>query len=1314
MARLTCAPTTLPMSRVVGPTPNRLRLWQQNLNKSRVAQEDLINSGVYKDYDVLILQEPFIDSYGNTKATNDWRVVYPTSFLSRTHPTRSVMLVKTALDTNRWAQLSIPGTGDIVGIQMNTGNDRVTLFGIYNDCHHSDSLHALDGFIKTHQAEVQAGPLDHVFWCGDFNRHHPMWDEERNRHLFTAAAIREAELLLELLADHRMVMALPKDIPTLEAMATKNWTRPDNVFCTCHTEETLVSCTTDPRLRGPGTDHVPILVVAEFPVGSAPQAPTRNFRMTDWAQFKEVLLDKLGESLTPRPLTDEASLLAAVSGLDSAIQDAVCAAVPLSKPSPHSKRWWNNELSELKKKKNKLSSTSYKYRALPDHPAHEEHRKIRNLYSEGIRSAKKEHWASFLETMTPSSLWVTNRYISGDANDGGKTRIPTLKLTPPAGSGGQTTEAASNEEKSEMLVKLMFPDRPTACSVPDDYSYPPQLQAPASITADQIRRHIGGLSPYKAPGPDGIPNVVLKMCADIITPYLVSIFRAVLKLQLYPDSWKESTTCILRKPGKERYDVPKAYRPVALLNTVAKLLSSIVAEEMSYLTESHQLIPATHFGGRPGRTTTDSLHLLVDTIKAAWRRHQVVSVLFLDIEGAFPNAVTDRLLHNLRKRRVPEVFVKYIRGMLTGRRTRLRFDDYTSAWFELDNGIGQGDPLSMLLYLYYNSDLLEIPKGRDELGLGYVDDMALVSIAKDFGEAHRGIRRMMDRAGGAMEWSGTHNSRFEATKSVLVDFTRSKSKRRPPMELSGVTLAPQPAHKFLGVSLDQELRWNHQASNSLAKATKWVMAFRRLAHPSAGIRPRLMKQLYNAVAIPRMTYAADVWYTPIYKQKGRSRANGSVGVTGKLASLQRMATAAITGALRSTATDILDLHAGVLPMGLLLRRICHGAVLRLASLPASHPLHKPAIIRAKRYIKTHRSPLHELAHIFGVAPQEMETVSPPARSPSHRSRCALIIPATAEESANHASQCTAELKVYSDGSGTEGGAGAAAALLKTGQEPRILTYHLGTLDDHTTFEAEAIGLSLALHMIRLDRHASSAAIRLDNQAVIQSLQYRKPRPSQYIINFLLLQIEDVLQHATDPDFVLSIVWVKGHIDVEGNELVDGAAKAAAAGESSQEALLPPEWATSTLPASISARKQAYKMALHRQWRKDWSSSPRYAKMSRIDPSLPSNKYKQIIAELSRAQSSLIIQLRSGHIPLNAYLHRISKRDSPICTHCKDGDETVHHFLFDCTTWSYERWPLSRRLGRASRSLATLLGTKKGVDEVLKYIGRTGRFKAQAR
>ena len=84
--------------------------------------------------------------------------------------------------------------------------------------------------------------------------------------------------------------------------------------------------------------------------------------------------------------------------------------------------------------------------------------------------------------------------------------------------------------------------------------------------------------------------------------------------------------------------------------------------------------------------------------------------MFLNVEGAFPNAVTNRLIHNLRKRRIPEIYITFITALLTNRRTRLKFDDFTSGLIEIINGIGQGDPLSMILYIIYNADLLEITR----------------------------------------------------------------------------------------------------------------------------------------------------------------------------------------------------------------------------------------------------------------------------------------------------------------------------------------------------------------------------------------------------------------------------------------------------------------------------------------------------------------------------------------------------------------------------------------------------------------------------
>ena len=93
---------------------------------------------------------------------------------------------------------------------------------------------------------------------------------------------------------------------------------------------------------------------------------------------------------------------------------------------------------------------------------------------------------------------------------------------------------------------------------------------------------------------------------------------------------------MLRKPGRARYDVPKAYRPISLMNTISKLLLAIVVEDMSHMCEKHCLLPDTHFGGRPGKNTLDAMQYLINRMKGTWRQHKVATVLYLDIEGAFP------------------------------------------------------------------------------------------------------------------------------------------------------------------------------------------------------------------------------------------------------------------------------------------------------------------------------------------------------------------------------------------------------------------------------------------------------------------------------------------------------------------------------------------------------------------------------------------------------------------------------------------------------------------------------------------------------
>ena len=282
-----------------------------------------------------------------------------------------------------------------------------------------------------------------------------------------------------------MVMLLLKGIPTLQTMVTKNWTRVDNVFAMHNTEHLVVACNTDPRQRGPGTDHVPVLTTLDLEIPAAAAISRRNFRAVDWSKFRQMLTDQLDKIPGPRTLLNESQFQEVVDDLMTALQAAIEHAVPLSKPSPHLRRWWNDELSRLKKEMNRFASASYRYRAVADHPSHSQYMDSRNKYGLKIKRAKKRHWDAFLEELSGNDLWTAQRYATSPAGDGGKARIPTLMV--PDGVN-RTKSITTNEEKSFAFSEIFFPKRPAGDLVPPDPQYPSRVGYSFKPSMAQLHR----------------------------------------------------------------------------------------------------------------------------------------------------------------------------------------------------------------------------------------------------------------------------------------------------------------------------------------------------------------------------------------------------------------------------------------------------------------------------------------------------------------------------------------------------------------------------------------------------------------------------------------------------------------------------------------------------------------------------------------------------------------------------------------------------------------------------------------------------------
>jgi hypothetical protein len=68
---------------------------------------------------------------------------------------------------------------------------------------------------------------------------------------------------------------------------------------------------------------------------------------------------------------------------------------------------------------------------------------------------------------------------------------------------------------------------------------------------------IDKLAPKKAPGPDEIPNLILRKCYNEIKNHLL-LAQESFETGHFPAIFKETSTLVLRKPNKPDYSRPNA------------------------------------------------------------------------------------------------------------------------------------------------------------------------------------------------------------------------------------------------------------------------------------------------------------------------------------------------------------------------------------------------------------------------------------------------------------------------------------------------------------------------------------------------------------------------------------------------------------------------------------------------------------------------------------------------------------------------------------------------------------------------------------
>src|SRR5690606_23336329 len=174
-----------------------------------------------------------------------------------------------------------------------------------------------------------------------------------------------------------------------------------------------------------------------------------------------------------------------------------------------------------------------------------------------------------------------------------------------------------------------------------------------------------------------------------------------------------------------------------------------------------------------------------------------------------------------------------------------------------------------------------------------------------------------------------------------------------------------------------------------------------------------------------------------------------------------------------------------------------------------------------------------------------------------------------------------------------------------------------------------------------------------------------------------------------------INWVSGHTDVDGNETADQLAKT---GTQLQSQL-----AITTCLAWL--RRQA-KSSRQQQWDRQWQTT-RNGASYKGEPRL---NLDAAIAPLRKFDSSIVVQLRTGHRYFNSYLATKSTARKKIPStryNCRAAQQTPEHFLLYCIKYKEDRRQLRIAVHPLPLTMEVLLHTPVGTRSLVDFIKATG-------
>ena len=632
-----------------------------------------------------------------------------------------------------------------------------------------------------------------VIIAGDFNLHHPDWED------MTTEPIATARALAEWLQDTSYSLLNVHNYPTFHHHNHIHHSVCDLTAANARAiGRSLVSHWRVDEEARTGSDHVVIrYTIANGRVATDNTVRDRpNWKKANEEEYNKAFraaLDERREMMAGimrrlRPTTREIDDAAAA--IREAHHDAMKKTVPIAKICRHSVLYWDEELSTLHNERMQAKETCRRYRAtrgfIPQ-DVEREYRTADNTFRCRIKRKKRLYFRKVLEDSPPTDIYQFRQWSTGARN------YPSEPISRQDGR-----KAITPEEKCRVFLETHFP---APADLPDE---PPDLTTHhtneiewMNITRAECLRALMSFTPNTAPGEDGIPNRALIWTWGVAADEYHSLISKCIQTGYHPIEYHRSISPTLQKPGKADYSNPRAWRLVHLLSTMGKWIEKIVATRLLYYAMEHGLIPPNQFGAMPGRSTTDAALCLAHDVYAANNHNLFTSLVTFDITGYFDNVNHNRLLSILRSKGIPLTICKWVQSFVSRRETRIRVDGFTDRARAVRTGCPQGSPVSGVLANYYSAPLLESfrqenARERDETAQNahayrriketpitaglFVDDGSLYTASSS---PTTNARRLTVAFEKVITWAGQNGLKIDMNKVDYICFTCPRKRKIP-------------------------------------------------------------------------------------------------------------------------------------------------------------------------------------------------------------------------------------------------------------------------------------------------------------------------------------------------------------------------------------------------------------------------------------------------------------------------------------------------------------------------------------------------------